>query len=292
MSESYEVVAERLAGVDGTIVVLGAADTGKTTLGRALVADALAAGRVAAYVDGDVAADTVGPPTCVGLRILRDPAELDDLRRPDELRFVGALDPSGVLLPEVVGVASLVEAARSADRVVVDTPGRIAGVVGETLAYHLVELLRPDVVVALEVGEELEPVVAMLRRFLSANVLVAAPPDGLVPRSPLERVEDRRAAFARAFGSDLTRWRIHPGVVAPTLPEGFDLERLDGMLVGIHDDRGRCLGLGALEVEGPAVRVLTRHGDAMRGLRLGSMRIDLETFETVPVRLRQLIFGI
>ena len=40
------------------------------------------------------------------------------------------------------------------------------------------------------------------------------------------------------------------------------------------------------------MRVLTRHGDAMRGLRLGSMRIDLETFETDPVRLRQLIFGI
>jgi hypothetical protein len=30
----------------------------------------------------------------------------------------------------------------------------------------------------------------------------------------------------------------------------------------------------------------------MRGLRLGSMRIDLATYETSRVRLRQLIFGI
>jgi polynucleotide 5'-kinase involved in rRNA processing len=64
------------------------------------------------------------------------------------------------------------------------------------------------------------------------------------------------------------------------------------MLVGVQDDRGRCLGLGGLEHSDGVIRVATSYGDEMRGLRLGSMRIDLDTFETSRVRLRQLIFGI
>ena len=40
------------------------------------------------------------------------------------------------------------------------------------------------------------------------------------------------------------------------------------------------------------IRVATRHGDEMRGLRLGSMRIDLATMKTSRVRLRELMFGV
>jgi polynucleotide 5'-kinase involved in rRNA processing len=100
------------------------------------------------------------------------------------------------------------------------------------------------------------------------------------------------AAFRRAFEPDLQRWRVHTSVFAPTLPEGFDLSRLEGMLVGVQNESGECLGLGALEHDDGVVRVATRYGDQMRGLRLGSMRINLETFDTSRVRLRQLIFGI
>ncbi len=81
-------------------------------------------------------------------------------------------------------------------------------------------------------------------------------------------------------------------VFAPTLPEGFELDRLGGMLVGIQDGTGRCLGLGVLEHEDHVLRVATHHGEPMEGLRLGSLRIDLKTFETTRVRLRQLIFGV
>jgi hypothetical protein len=47
-----------------------------------------------------------------------------------------------------------------------------------------------------------------------------------------------------------------------------------------------------LEASDGGLAVATTHGEAMEGLRLGSMRIDLRSFDTQPVRLRQLIFGI
>jgi len=293
VTEEHRSLRERLHGMEGVIMLIGAADTGKTTLGRQILVDAIDAGMTAAYVDGDVAADTVGHPACAGVRIVRTHEDLQDLHTSDEMRFVGSTEPAGVVLPHVVAVSSLVASVRDdVDVVVVDTTGMVAGVVGQTLKYHLMELVRPSLVIAMQRGGEMEPTIGMLRRFLSARVAVAHPPADLVPSSPVERSSARRRAFARAFAEPLSRWRVQTAVFAPTLPEGFDLTRLDGMLVGVQDDHGHCLGLGALEAAEGAVRVATRHGDAMRGLRLGSLRIDLSTFATTRVRLRDLIFGI
>jgi hypothetical protein len=41
-----------------------------------------------------------------------------------------------------------------------------------------------------------------------------------------------------------------------------------------------------------ALRVVTNSGDDMRGLRLGSVTMDLATFELRRFRLRELMFGI
>lgn len=284
---------ERLSGMPGLVMLIGAGDTGKTTLGKLLLSDAVDAGLTGAYVDGDAAATTVGPPAAVGLRWVKTIDDVRDLGNADEVRFVGSTDPQGVMLPYTVSVASLVDAAkRGADFVVLDTAGVVSGVVGQTLIYHLAELVQPALVVAMHRGEELEPTIGMLRRFLSSRVAMAQPPDDLVPLSPVERFEQRVEAFRSALGGELQRWRVQTTVFAPTLPEEFDRSRLESMLVGVQDDHGHCLGLGVLEVTEGVVRVATRYGEEMRGLRLGSMRVNLETFETQRVRLRDLLFGI
>ena len=288
----YAALRDRLVGFNGVVMLLGMAETGKTELAKLIVADALAEGTTVAFVDGDVGSAIAGPPATSGLKYVSDIADLDPSVPPVEMRFVGSTTPQGVVLPHVVAVASLVEIARpNAELVVVETSGVVAGVVGQTLKYHLWELIRPDLVIALQRGEELEPIIGMLRRFLSARIATAEPAEEAIA-SPLERQERQSKAFAAALAPPLQRWRVQTTVFAPTLPEGFDPARLDGMLVGVLDDEGRCLGLGGLEYEDGVLRVATHHGDAMRGLRLGSMRIDLETFDTQRVRLRQLIFGI
>lgn len=292
-SEQHGSLRERVKGERGVVMVIGAANTGKTTMSRLLLSDALDAGRSVAFVDADVAASTVGAPACVGLRWVRSQADLDDLGRPDTMRFVGSTQPQGVVLPHVVAAAKLIEEARQgADFIVLDTSSAVSGVVGQTLTYHITELCDPTLIIAMQRGEELEPGIGMLRRFLGARIAKSEPPPGLEVVGPLEQRSRLIAAFRRAFEPDLQRWRVHTSVFAPTLPEGFDLSRLEGMLVGVQNESGECLGLGALEHDDGVVRVATRYGDQMRGLRLGSMRINLETFDTSRVRLRQLIFGI
>lgn len=291
--EPFASLRSRVLGQTGVVMLIGAADTGKTTLAKFLLADAIGAGLSAAFVDADVGVSTVGPPACVGLKWIRSPDDFGSLAHADDLRFVGSTQPQGVVLPHVVAAASLVEVARSAvDYVVLDTTGVVSGVVGQTLKYHLMELCAPNLVIALQRGTELEPTIGMLQRFLGARVARAEIPPGIEPLGPVEQHSQRIDAFAAAMVPPVARWRVQPSVFAPTLPEAFDLGRLDGMLVGVQDGAGRCLGLGALEVDDGTLRVATHHGDAMEGLRLGSLKIDLGTFETTRVRLRDLMFGV
>lgn len=291
--ELYASLRERVVGEHGVVMIVGAPDTGKTTMAQLLLEDAVEAGRDVAFVDGDIAANTTGPPACVGLRWVPGQYELQTLDRADDLRFVGAIQPQGVVLPHVVAVADLVSKAKQrSDFVVLDTTGVVSGVVGQTLKYHLAELLEPALIIAMQRGSELEPTVGMLRRFLGARVAKVTPEDVRPPLSPLERRDVRRLAFREALGEPLQHWSVSSHVFAPTLPDGFDPAKLDSMLVGVQDGAGHCLGLGVLETEDGFISVATRHGEAMEGLRLGSIRLDRETFAVSPVRLRQLIFGI
>lgn len=277
----------------GSVMLIGAMDTGKSTLGRALAAAALAAGRTVAYIDADIGNSTIGPPTCVGLRVLRRPEDLGTLDPADMLHFVGAISPDRHVLQQVIATARLAEEGRTqADLAIIDTTGTVSGVVGETLKYHKAELIRPDRVVALQRGSEIEAAAGMLRRFLSVDVVtVPADPD-VRSLSPDERAAQRIDRFRLAFSGRLERWRVRPTVFAPTIPVGLDLDRLDGMLVGIQDSAGGCLGLGRLEHSDDVLRVVTNAGEGMHGLRLGSLRIDLDTFRCESVNLRQLMFGI
>ena len=292
MLEPTEVFA-RLPDSPGVVMLIGASDTGKSTQAVRLAEAALREGRRVAYVDADVGTDTVAPPATTGLRILRHVDDLATLAQPDEIRFVGSTHPKHLVLQMVVGAADLVQRARrEADLVLIDTTGVVSGVVGETLKYHKMELCRPDLLIGLQRGGELEPRVGMLQRFFSVEALLTEPsPDIAVP-SPTDRTDTLRQALADALADPMERWRVRPTVFAPTLPSELDLTRLVDVLVGVHDGTGRCLGLGLLEYDGENLRVATSMGEGMRGLRLGSLRVDRTTFATTPVNLREVMFGL
>ncbi len=273
-------------------MLIGAMDTGKTTVAKSIIESALDRKRTVAYVDADIGNTTVGPPACAGLKIVRSRDDLVELSKADRLHFVGGISPDRLILQTVLAAAALADRGRAmADLVIVDTTGSISGVTGETLKYHKAELIRPDQIIALQRGGELEPIIGMLRRFFSFQVDSVPADPGVVPAGPDRRATHRAERFAQAFTPPLDRWRVRPTVFAPTLPVGLDLERLDGMVVGVQDGAGECLGLGRLEFDEDHLRVVTNAGEGMQGLRLGSLRLDLDTFQTKPVNLREIIFG-
>lgn len=293
MTETSHDAIAREVSRSKLAMLVGSVDTGKTTLALHASRLALGAGRSVALVDADVGNSTVGPPACVGLKVLRRVEDLDEVETPDRLHFVGTITPARLVLQQVVATVAMVDKARElADLVILDTTAVVSGVAGETLKYHKAELCRPDKVVALQRGGEMEPVVGMLRRFLGLDVTVAPTDPNLMPLSPDERAQRRTEAFARALAPPLERWKVRPTVFAPTLPMGLNLGRLDNLLVGVQDEGGGCLGLGILNNEDDGLRVVTNAGEGMKGLRLGSMRLDPATLASSVISLREVMFGI
>lgn len=291
--EGYEVVVERIATTSSVVMMIGGLDTGKTTMGRAIATAALEAGRRVAYLDADVGQKAVGPPTAVTLRLLEQPGDIETLDQLDGLYFVGATSPQGQLLPLVVGAGRLQGKAfdHGSELIVVDTSGLVSGVYGQLLKYHKIELLQPDTVVGLQRGGELEPLLGIVQRFFSSELVVLPVHPSAVPTSVEERARNREARLRAYFAEPLQRWRVKPTVFMPTLPALFEQRLLDRLLVGLVDGASEYTGLGYLEysAEEGVLRLISPAGDAPKALKLGSVRLE-ENFRVRRVDLRNL-FG-
>jgi polynucleotide 5'-hydroxyl-kinase GRC3/NOL9 len=293
--DRYKAVVDQVASGARVAMLIGGLDSGKSTFGKTIARAGLEAGRSVAYLDADVGQKVVGPPTAVTLRLLHDPEDLEPvaLSRPDAMYFVGANSPQGQLLPLVVGAGIMLNRAidEGADLVVVDTSGLVSGVYGQILKFHKIELLQPDVVIGFQRGEELDPLLGIVQRFFSTEV-IGLPVDTEVRSvSVEERAQNREEAFRRYFEGPLQRWRIKPTVFMPTLPALFEQEHLDRILVGLSDGKGEYTGLGYLECspEDGVLRLLSPVPEAPKALKLGSVRLE-EDFRIRRVDLRNL-FG-
>lgn len=291
----HEALVEEAVRTKHTVVLIGGLDTGKSTLSRALLEAAVAAGRPSAFIDADVGQKMVGPPATVTLKRIRAAADLEptSMGKEDALWFIGSTSPEGHLLQIVAAVASVFRIAKAsgADFVVVDSSGLVSGVHGQVLNYHKVELLQPDLVVGLQRGEELLPLLGVIQRFFATEVVPLGVHPGVVPTTVEQRAENRERSMAAYFSAELHRFRVKPTVFMPALPPLFDLAQLDHLLVGLSDGAGGYLGLGYLEhlPEEGILRLITPVAAGPKALRLGSVRLE-EKYRAKRVDLRNL-FG-
>ena len=113
--DEHEALVKKAVAEHSVVALVGGLDSGKTTLSRQMMREALGAGRIPAYLDADLGQKSVGPPTTVGLKLIRSEEDLDPARMvlADACYFVGAISPQGNLLPVVTGVARLLQRARA-----------------------------------------------------------------------------------------------------------------------------------------------------------------------------------
>jgi polynucleotide 5'-hydroxyl-kinase GRC3/NOL9 len=291
----HDRLVDRAARDAHTVLFVGGLDAGKSTLARAVAAYGLMLGRSVSYLDGDLGQKTVGPPGTVGMKLLGSPDDLtfERLAVSDALAFVGSTSPQSHLLPLVTGMARLRgrALAEGSDLIVVDTSGMVSGIYGQLVKYHKVEMLQPDLIVGLQRGEELDPLLGVLQRFFSVDVVSVGVHPSVVPSTVEQRAEHRQHAMARYFEGQLNRFRIRPTVFMPALPPMFDLAQLDRLLVGLSDGEGGYSGVGYLEhlPDEGALRLNSPVADPPKALRLGSVRLE-QSYRVKRVDLRNL-FG-
>ena len=291
----HDRLVDRAARHGKTVLFLGGLDAGKSTLARATAAYALHVGRSVAYLDADVSQKTVGPPATVGMKHIRsvDDLTFDRLAQADRLGFVGSTSPLDHLLPLVGALARLRDLAHAegADLVVVDTGGVVGGIGGQLVKYYKVDALEPDLIIGLQRGEELEPVLGVIERFFGIDAVTLPIHAGVEPSSVEDRMVQRERQMSRYFSGELHRFRVKPTVFMPSLPPLFDMRELDRLMVGLSDGAGGFTGVGFLE-HVPAdggLRLISPVAEPPKALRLGSVRLEAN-YRAKRVDLRNL-FG-
>jgi polynucleotide 5'-hydroxyl-kinase GRC3/NOL9 len=266
-------------GLLGTIMVIGASDTGKSTLARHLFQQWCRAGVQAAYLDADVGQSSLWLPTTLTLALAREPG--DDCfppRGPEVAYFVGAITPRGHMLPAVVGAYHLQQKALAlgAGAIVVDTTGLVDQAQGgKALKQWKIELLAPSVVIGLQRRDELEPILWPLRRDDRVRTVELPVSPHVVERPREARITRRRERLASYLE------KARPRLVSLRQTAVYDLERLAvGALVAFQDSEGFALALGSVEeADRLAGTVIVRtplpNLEGVRSVRFGTARWDL-----------------
>jgi polynucleotide 5'-hydroxyl-kinase GRC3/NOL9 len=245
-------------------LVIGANDTGKSTL-VARLAGALAAGGAAvAVVDADLGQSDVGPPTTVGLGRVRGPlARLADAELVG-LEFLGVTSPATCLRETADATARLVRRALAAGaaHVLVDTSGLVDGRFGQALKRLKLERVAPDALLILQTRDECEPILRALPAAGGPSV-VRLPAAPTARRTATMRRRAREAALqAHLAGAVPVTLDLARVAARPALPRrGLTVIDAAGVLVGLDDPQGRTLGLGwisAIDAGQARVTVETR----------------------------------
>jgi len=244
-----EAPKELLRRSPGLTFLLGGPDTGKTTLMKKIAWAYLEAGLAVGLVDADVGQTTIGPPAAIGMAIAKE--TLPDLSRAQALYFIGSNSPVGHIPEVAIGSFRMADAARAAgtETIVFDSSGLISPPYGRILKYYKTELLRPQIVLALERTDELKSItswIAGCRKDIEL-LRVAVPPEARLI-SAAKRAQNRREAYRRYFADatvksfSLKDICLYP----PHFLEGLDNPA--GLLVGLQDEGWRTKALGIIDL--------------------------------------------
>jgi polynucleotide 5'-hydroxyl-kinase GRC3/NOL9 len=262
------------------VLIVGAAEAGKSTF-AAWLANALhARGLTVALVDADVGQSEIGPPATVGFGRVRRPLTRTGDAEPLGFEFVGVTSPGRRpwRIVEAAGRASARARARF-DRVIVDTSGFIAGGFARAVKQRKIAAVDPDVVVAIQVADEAEHIVRHLAGRARPRVLRLPAIRGMRPRSPAARRRHRDAALARHLEGAgpvalaLVRVAVHSISGEPLSPENIAV----GAIAALHASNGETLALGVVDAVDVVRRTLTvrttRTADEIAAVTVGETTV-------------------
>ncbi len=265
-------------GLGGTLLLLGAADTGKTTLMDAL-ARRLARHQSVALVDADTGQSHIGPPTTVGWTLHETRSGTPEMPAARGIAFVGDVTPVGHLLQLLAALALCVEQARqAADVVLIDTPGLVAGGAACSLWWTVQRLLRPERIVALQRENEMGELLGGLEAGLSAIKKVKSAAH-LRRKSPEVRQEHRRRLFAEYF-RDAADYTLGLKGLAVRATQRMTPDSVVGRIVGLADAGGQDMAIGVIKGWQQRKARMTVRAPALdmgrvRCVTIGDARIDI-----------------
>jgi polynucleotide 5'-hydroxyl-kinase GRC3/NOL9 len=261
----------------GRVLVIGATDSGKTTLCRWLLSK-IPANTRPVLVDADLGQTQIGPPGCVAWRFAGETAY--------RFFFVGDTTPATA---PTVALAALHRAVTGAEAAgagltLVDTSGYLDGRGGFELKSAKLDVLAPAHVILIGDNPQTKRLLAAWHQDDRLTIHRLSQSDSIQQKSRPERTEWRQKKWAAQFsGLDLRRVTLKGKCLSglPTAAElktrNLTLQDLPGLLLGFTDRHRHGLCLGLLQsLDLPALEMVVRappEAETASGIMFGLLKI-------------------
>lgn len=255
---SWGKVAQAIIDVEKrpvVVMIVGAIDSGKSSLCTYLLNTLSQGNRPVAVLDGDLGQSDIGPSATLAYAITSKPqTELYNLKLENGF-FVGATSPLTSTTRTLEAFKSLMAEilGQKVDYILINTGGWVTGDAAVNYKAALFNAIKPDVIVGIQLQNELEGLIAKR----TAPTFIVEPSNALSPRPPEKRRILREMTYARYLNqAKLICYPISQLTVEPkkAIPQNQDPER--GLLVGLYGRGSKFLGIGILRHVNPERRVL------------------------------------
>jgi polynucleotide 5'-hydroxyl-kinase GRC3/NOL9 len=260
---------------EGTFIILGPPDVGKSTLCVYLVNKLLQNRETLRVIDADIGQADMGPPTTIASAVPTQPITSLQELRPDRRLFIGAISPSGVERKLISGIQRLM-AKREKLVTIINTDGWIVDFAAILYKINLLTQLQPDLVLGLTYSNELEPILGGVR-FHSMKIAAAK---NALERSRVDRRSIRSDAYRRSLEGAITR-RVSLEEVRLVFPAGFrqasrsDRRALNNLIVGILDEEGYLAQIGILMgIDEEGALIYSRQREPLRTVEVGYVKLS------------------
>jgi polynucleotide 5'-hydroxyl-kinase GRC3/NOL9 len=268
--DEWYALLDALEKEKGIAVLLGATDTGKSTLAKFLIFNLCKRGLKVALVDADIGQSFLGPPTTIGFSIFKSDPTWELILSPPEIFFVGSTTPEGCF----------------------PIHGFILGEGGKELKRRKIDLLSPRFILALQNSNEIESLLELYQETPHYKIIRLPLSDQVNPRTVEERRSNRTNKFQEYFKHSMTHEltieniQIEGEVLDPNgdiLPNDWAL-KINGLLIGLKDSNEETLALGLIKnyfEEKKILRVSTplREMERVKTIQLSSLKVILHSEE-------------
>ncbi|MGD9552519.1 MAG: Clp1/GlmU family protein, partial [Candidatus Caldatribacteriota bacterium] len=180
-------------------------DSGKTSFIKILAQYLVRRNRKVGIIDLDIGQSTLGPPGTISMGVLDKERLKKKIIPVCYMIFIGSTSPGKCVdrfLARVYYLYCLCQREK-VDVLLVDTTGLVTGSVGVYLKCNLIEKINPTIIVALQFGQELEPILEIFKSQSSRQIFRIKPFPNISEKNWIERKKRREKQFKIYFRDSL-----------------------------------------------------------------------------------------
>jgi polynucleotide 5'-hydroxyl-kinase GRC3/NOL9 len=159
---AWEKVFEEIAVTKGTAIIIGATDSGKSTLAKYFIRRLLSEQIRVSLIDSDVGQSSLGLPGTISMKPFFSGKDLEDFTF-EKMSFIGTINPAKKI-PFIIDTVKRITAICQvvSDITLIDTSGLVDGETGEALKVGKIRAVKPEHTIAVQRRDELEHILTLI----------------------------------------------------------------------------------------------------------------------------------